>query len=297
MYDLLQTSINNLQLINSHLDHVKDLDNFNDEQLIFSFYLTKELLFSKSSALNHLINDYEYLISKKVLLDDVIEKIINHNDQLKNNFLLIDNEQEEYFTNFKSIISKSVDTSTTDKTSFILNNFNKGKASRQAMRNGIKYFVSLLKQKVANQFRYLQYYLTQSTPKHRYKKQKIKSKMEISFYPSPKLDTTSITFFCIHLSTKNFISKEQNIDFERAMLGHKIADKIIWKREISTLFYFIQQMHKTEYLIDHSACKWKATANIFSLVDQEIDFKKLRGLKKTKYCVVIDELFNELQAL
>lgn len=294
---LLQKSVDNLDLIISHFDYLKNISSFDNEKLIFSFYLTKELLLSKSSALTCLIDDYQYLISKKILLHDVIEEIIIYNDLQKTKFSLIDNELETNFKSFKSIVSPTADTSTIHNVLFILDNFNKAKGSRQAMRYGINFLACYLKHNVTHQFKYLQYYSTQSTPKLRYNKQRVINKMEVSFYPSSKLNTPSITFFCMQLNAKNFTSEEQNFDFERAMLGYKIEHKIIWQKDISTLFYFIQQMHKNKYLIDHSAYKWKATANIFSLDDQEIDFKKLRGLKKTKYCVVIDELFNSLKEL
>lgn len=97
------------------------------------------------------------------------------------------------------------------------------------------------------------------------------------------------------LSQFNYLLADDYFIFDKVFRYGYINEKINWNGKKSTLYYFIIMLHSEEYLFDTSLEKWKNTALVFTILGEDLDFKKLRKLKKIKECETIDQIFENIK--
>lgn len=97
------------------------------------------------------------------------------------------------------------------------------------------------------------------------------------------------------LVQNNFLTSNTRFLFKIIFKEGFYNEKLCWNGKISTLYYFIYMLHYEKYLVDTSNEKWKKTALVFTISNKNIDFKKLRRLKKSKECDSLDHIFEILK--
>jgi hypothetical protein len=93
------------------------------------------------------------------------------------------------------------------------------------------------------------------------------------------------------LLARKFITVEWKV-FSDIFDDKPILSKIDWKFTISTLWYFISEMHKKHFLEDVKQNKWKVTSDAFTIKGKVESYHKFRSQKKTHDCLLIDEIFE-----
>lgn len=291
---IIQKVIGDLEIIDCYIDILNKIDNYTEKELIYTFHIVKEFELSPTSSLNSFDDSIRQLLSKKDMFRNEIIEFLNDFITKKSLYQISLDEVLEPFERFQQILGTR-NLSGSSRVDFIIEKFHGVKCHRKGMRYAIAFFGNIFKYRVFSGIHYLDSnVLSLDKFKHttNYLAKKAANK---AFNPTSKLNNSSISQIISKLIEKNLINKKQSVVFEQILLGINIYNKILWLKDVSTLYYFIKLMHKNKFFVDYSATKWKITSNLFMIESgKEIEFRKLRGLKPSKSCVLIDCLFKEL---